>query len=396
MNNTPRILQKAQMERELERLLNSETEIRSDTYLLSLYFPMESLSRIDAEKHVKSYLLEALKSDERLLGPGKLHQKIVESVLEKMGNTADLGKGFAVFMEFMAGESSRDRGIIGETALLALSKGPEREVYIGKTFDLDQIVWLTNTTQDAVVVSLKREEAGIYTLEREKLTQERILPNEFIKEREQEYLETYSPSPTSGAMYHGSDSEKIERVKEEESRKFIQHIAKVLKEDIKSQKDAEFLVVFYSSSFSEYVEKMEKELRVTVPEFSPIFLQRNIPSEKKLLQESIGATRERKKVILREQLEKARDNRDRYSEGWNDVAKAANDRRIDTLFINPLVRKRGYVLEKELVYTRAVKDSREVRNIGAWIVRSVVKGDGKIVIADESVLEAEVAARLRY
>ncbi|MHC5879842.1 hypothetical protein ACYT69_13035, partial [Streptococcus pyogenes] len=77
---------------------------------------------------------------------------------------------------------------------------------------------------------------------------------------------------------------------------------------------------------------------------------------------------------------------DRYAQDWNDVARMANDRRIDTLFINPLVRKRGYILDKELVYTRAVKDSREVRNIGPWIVRSVTASNGKIVVVNGEVL----------
>ncbi|MGC9322382.1 MAG: hypothetical protein ACP5FY_09100, partial [Kosmotogaceae bacterium] len=94
--------------------------------------------------------------------------------------------------------------------------------------------------------------------------------------------------------------------------------------------------------------------------------------------------------------EMAQENFDKYVEGWTEVSKAANDRRIDTLFINPLERKRGYVLDRELVYTHAVKESREVRNVGPWIVRSVINNDGKVVVVDKELLQSEIAARLRY
>ena len=54
------------------------------------------------------------------------------------------------------------------------------------------------------------------------------------------------------------------------------------------------------------------------------------------------------------------------------------------------------MLGRELVYTHAVKDSREVRNVGPWIVRSVVNNDGKVVVVDKELLDCEIAARLRY
>jgi len=392
---TPQTLRKAQMEKELQRLLGVETEIKSDSYLLSLYFPLENIGRIDAEKHVRSLILEAMRSDEKLAGLGKLHQKIAETVVLKMGNTADLGVGLAVFLQFSAGESSREQSV-GEVNLLALSRRPDREIYVGKTFDLDQLIWLTNSAVEALVLSLRREEAVLYMLEREKLLEIAVLENEFIQEREKEYLEGYSPSPSAGAVYHGSDSEKIERLKDEENRRFLQHVASVLKEEERTPRDADFIIVFYSSSFGEFIERIEDEVRFTLPAAHSVLIQKNITQEKQLLSESVKIVREEKPEIARELLKKARENHDRYAQDWNDVARMANDRRIDTLFINPLVRKRGYILDKELVYTRAVKDSREVRNIGPWIVRSVTASNGKIVVVNGEVLESGIAARLRY
>ncbi|SSC12091.1 conserved protein of unknown function [Mesotoga infera] len=392
---TPHTLRKAQMEKELQRLLGVETEIKSDSYLLSLYFPLESIGRIEAEKHVRSLILETMRSDEKLAGLGKLHQKIAEAIVQKIGNTADLGVGLAVFLQFSAGESSREQNV-GEVNLLALSRRPDREIYVGKTFDLDQLIWLTNSTVEALVLSLRREEAALYMLDREKLFEIAVLKNEFIQEREKEYLEGYSPSPSAGVVYHGSDSEKVERLKNEENRRFLQHVASVFKEEERTPRDSDFIIVFYSSSFGEFVERIEDEVRLTLPSAHRVLVQKNITQEKQILSESVKIVREEKPEIAVELLKKARENCDRYAQDWNDVARMANDRRIDTLFINPLVRKRGYILDKELVYTKAVKDSREVRNIGPWIVRSVTASNGKIVVVNGEVLESGIAARLRY
>jgi hypothetical protein len=152
---TPHTLRKAQMEKELQRLLGVETEIKSDSYLLSLYFPLENIGRIEAEKHVRSLILETMRSDEKLAGLGKLHQKIAEAIVQKIGNTADLGVGLAIFLQFSAGESSREQNV-GEVNLLALSRRPDREIYVDKTFDLDQLILLTNSTVEALVLSLRR------------------------------------------------------------------------------------------------------------------------------------------------------------------------------------------------------------------------------------------------
>jgi hypothetical protein len=103
-NFKPRVLRRAEMEKELEKLLNVEAEIRSDSYLLTFYFPMENMTRADAERHVKSFILEHLRKDEKLSGMGKINQRIVEAVLTGLGNTKELRRGLAIFVEFRMGE----------------------------------------------------------------------------------------------------------------------------------------------------------------------------------------------------------------------------------------------------------------------------------------------------
>lgn len=392
---TPRILQKAHIENELEKLMGVETEIKSDSYLLSFYFPLENLNRSDAERHVKSFVLEKLRSDEKLGGIGKLHQSITEAILGEVANTGELGNGLAGFMNFTVGENFKDLKTTDTVRVFPLSRKPEKEFYLGNTFDLDQLIWLINSTTEAIVITLTRDGAGLYSLEGDKLYPIKELENEFIKEKEQEHLEEYTPSPSMGSIYHGNASEKMERSKGEENRRFAQQLVDTLKDD-QVPRDADLLIMFYSSSFSELIEKFEKEIKLKVPRSHPIFIQKNLTQEKQLIAESKRIFEENIKKLRKQSLDKARENYDRYVEGWNEVSKAANDRRIDTLYINPVVRKRGYVLDRELVYTRAVKDSREVRNIGPWIVRNVVESDGKIVIMNEELLENEIAARLRY
>ncbi|PIJ60802.1 hypothetical protein [Mesotoga sp. H07.pep.5.3] len=392
----PRVLRRAEMEKELEKLLNVEAEIRSDSYLLTFYFPMENMTRADAERHVKSFILEHLRKDEKLSGMGKINQRIVEAVLTGLGNTKELRRGLAIFVEFRMGEDVKADEVIEGLSIIPLSQVPEKEIYIGKTFDLDQLIWLSSSSIDALIVSLEREKSSFYAMDGNKLSLIKSIENEFIRKKEQEYIEEYSPSPSSGAMYHGNASEKVGRAKEEENRRFLQKIASLIKNDEDLPKDVNYLVIYYSSSFNETMEKFKNEARQLLPYAYPVFVQKTLNQEKQLQEDASKLIESESRKIRREFLHNAKENFEKYVEGWTEVSKAANDRRIDTLFINPTERKRGYVLGRELVYTHAVKDSREVRNVGPWIVRSVVNNDGKVVVVDKELLDCEIAARLRY
>ncbi|WP_214078829.1 MULTISPECIES: hypothetical protein [unclassified Mesotoga] len=395
-NVATRVLRKAEMEKELQQLLSAEAGIKSDSYLLTFYFPMENLKRSDAEKHLKSNILDCLRKDEKITGMGKIHQKVVEAVLTKLGNIDDLGRGLAIFIEFHTGEDVKNDKAIEGVKIIPLHRKPEKEIYVGKTFDLDQLIWLSSSSAEALVVSLEREKSTYYVMEGRKLSLIKSVENEFIREKEQEYLEGYSPSPSSGAMYHGNASEKVSKAKEEENRRFLQKNASLIKNDEEIPKDVEYLVFFHSSSFSESIEKFQKEAKHLIPEAYPIFVQKTLNLERQLQEEVDKLIDSESRRLRKEFLEMAQENFDKYVEGWTEVSKAANDRRIDTLFINPLERKRGYVLDRELVYTHAVKESREVRNLGPWIVRSVINNDGKVVVVDKELLQSEIAARLRF
>lgn len=55
----------------------------------------------------------------------------------------------------------------------------------------------------------------------------------------------------------------------------------------------------------------------------------------------------------------------------------------------------GYVLNKDLVFTRAVKNTKLVQNIAPWIVRKVVSSGGTVSFIPESA-KTPIAAKLRY
>ena len=80
-NVATRVLRKAEMEKELQQLLSAEAGIRSDSYLLTFYFPMENLKRSDAEKHLKSNILDCLRKDEKITGMGKLIRRLLKQSL---------------------------------------------------------------------------------------------------------------------------------------------------------------------------------------------------------------------------------------------------------------------------------------------------------------------------
>ena len=94
----------------------------------------------------------------------------------------------------------------------------------------------------------------------------------------------------------------------------------------------------------------------------------------------------------------AKEKQPLFVQGWSKTAKAARQKKIETLFIKPTVKKRGYLYKKEFIYTYPVEDSRMVKNIAPWIVKNAVDTSGRVVIIkDDGIMpEAEVAAKLRY
>jgi len=384
--------------KQIAKLLDQEAEkIKSNVYFFTAYLPVKSYSKLQTKKRLKSLVLKTLRNHKKLKKFSSLHHYLVKKAFQKINKLDSLKKGLAFFakIDLQRGKAYeiRDKNI----TTFPVSRQPKKEAYIGKTFDLDQLIWIKNTAAYALVVNLERQKCLFYALEGGKLRRLSCLKNKFVKTKEGEYLEKFAPLPKKGILYStGADKEARRTLKE--NRRFINNLKLYIKQNKRLKTGFEYLIFFYSESFAELIESFEKYIKTVFPSSTPLFIQKNIQKESRLKRAAIKQIKKFQKTVKKDLLALVKENQPLFVQGWSKTAKAARQKKIETLFIKPTVRKRGYLYKKEFIYTYPIKDSRMVKDIAPWLVKTVVDTSGRVVIIkDDGIMpEVEVAAKLRY
>lgn len=386
---------------EITKLLDQEAEkIKSKIYFFTGYFPTKHYTKQQVKKRLKSLILVTFRKHKRLKNFSRLHRHLVDKISRKINKLKDLEKGLAIFVKFNARKQQkgrRDEILDKNTTVIPLAREPKKEAYVGKTFDLDQLVWIDKTALDALIINLNQEMCDFYTLEGTDFKKYTQLKNKFIKEKEDEYLEKFAPTSYEGT-YYGTGFDKMARKELKENRRFINQIKTYLKANKGLQIRFDYLIVFYSANFAALIKTFERDLKTILSSFTPICVAKNIQNENLVKQESIKQIKKFQKTIKKDLLQLAKESFNVYAQGWNRVTKADRLKKIDTLFIKATAKRKGYLLKKEFIYTYPVKDSRMVLNIAPWLVRNVVNAGGRVVVIKDNSLmpKAEVAAKLRY
>jgi len=381
----------------IKSLLKKEKDRRvPQIYFLSIYFPTKNYTQIQIEQRLKSLILKAFRSYKKLERKSWLHQKIITEINRKTRLLKGPGKGLAVFVKFNTKKISKNerRKFQGKINLLLLHRKPKKEIYIGKTFDLDQFIWLNKVAVEAIILNLDRKKCDIYSLDNGEWKFIIREKNKFIKEKEPEYI-----GKARGAkVYFSTGSEKIKEREIWENKRFLNYIKRVVKRSPNFQAGIDYLLIFYSSAFSKLIDDFQKNTPSYFPGTNLILIDRNILKEKILKKESLKKIRINQKKTENNLLEEAKSNPKTYVQGWNKVAKASRMRKIDILFIKPTVRKIGYIFSRNLVYTQPIENSRKVRNIAPWIVKNAFQSGGKVVLlrTQPKAKSLVIAAKLRY
>ena len=386
---------------EVTKLLDQEAEkIKSNEFFFSAYFPAKHYSKLQLRKRLKSLALTTFRKHKNLKNFSRLHRRLVEKITYQINRLKELEKGLAIFVKFNARKQQKgrlDEILDKNVTIIPLAREPKKEAYIGKTFDLDQLVWIDKTAIDALILNLGRQTCDFYTLEGADFSKYTQLKNKFIKEKEGEYLEKFAPLPKQGT-YYSTGSDKTARTELKENSKFVSQIKQYLKTNRGFQVRFDYLIVFYSANFAGLIKAFERDIKTIFSSFTPIFVAKNIQNENQVKEEAISQIKKFQKTVKKDLLKLAKEDFNTCAPGWNKVVRADRLKKIDTLFIRPTVKKKGYLLNKEFIYTYPIKDSRMVRNIAPWLVRNVVNASGRIVvIKDGSIMPGEeVAAKLRY
>jgi hypothetical protein len=376
-----------------ERIIQQLLEQSSDKfYYVSLYLPINGITKLEIKKRLKSLLLTALRDSDTIGNYSRLHTKLLNNVLSLIESSDIEGKGLAIFSYFDPLEhEKRDQEIKDkQTTIILLDQIPIAEYYTGNTFDIDQLVFLSHTPKSLIVL-LEANSAKLYSLHGSHAELISSLENDERYEKEKEYIHTYSPT-RGDQVFHGTGSSNLERLELQESREFLDKVeAFIFSTEIK---DLDYLFVFHSKSITELLNDFRKSV-ISKIKVSEIVIEPHIFRDGDVKDIIRKLVEEKQTGKIESRLDEAKEDFKRFSSGWKNVTRNARDGKVETLFIKPELKRAGYVSGKSLPYTYPAKGSKLVNNISPFLVRNVVQSGGSVVVLDGN-KETEIAAHLRY
>ncbi|MEA2020577.1 MAG: hypothetical protein U9M98_02555 [Patescibacteria group bacterium] len=382
----------------ISRLISYSASPDSSLFFLSAYLPKKGRNKDEVNKHVKSHIFSVFRNHQELKKYKDLRHAVVKAVQTQVDLLDTLRQGLAIFVKVNLDKLTGAGSEIPEedVFVLALNRAPRKELRIGKTFDLDQLVWMNNVAATALVMSLQGKEAKLYCIDLGGIKPEtkQQVPVE-VKE-EPEYLEQFSPIDFRG-MYHGTGSEKVSRRREMEREQLLRDVKEAIKTKMVPS-NYKFLIIYASSNFSELVPSLVNDPTIAPASTRVVVEEKTIEDEtalKKDAREKVAQAQEEQKEQF---LNRAREVPDRYVEGWQDVVREAREGSIGMLFVKPDLEMHGSVLDEEFPHLQKYPGSREVTDLAPWVVRRVVRTDGEVVVWRGPVARdlPDIAAFLRY
>ena len=86
-------------------------------------------------------------------------------------------------------------------------------------------------------------------------------------------------------------------------------------------------------------------------------INKNIKNIIKLQEEIIKITKAEEGKYIKQLIDKVISNYKLFVQNWNSITKASREKKISTLLINPLIRKKGYIYNNRLIFSYPVKNS---------------------------------------
>jgi len=385
----------------LEVLVDKEqnTKTNPKPLFLTVYFPNQNQPKGRLKKELKSFILTALKKNkkENLIPSGKI---IVEQIYQAIDSLESLSRGLAFFIKFSP-TTKNNRKVLPTKRenfiFIPLERVPQKEVFLGTRFDLDQLVWLADKGIDGLIFQINQKEANIYVYDDHRLFPVANQQNPFVSDKEKQYLEQFSPINFQG-IFHGTGEDGVAKREKEENKLFLKKLQTFVKDQVNPTESFDYLVINWSTNFVKLNTNFPKEMTAFFPKTETILIDKNITNQKQLEELVIEKTDQHKKAIIEKQLKEAQERFDRYSEAWQEILTAANEDRIQKLFIKPVINKEGYVTPDSRIYNYPAKNSRLVKNIAPWLVREVLAAGGDIIILDPQINNdfPKIAALLRY
>ncbi len=365
-------------------------EEKEGGHFLSVYIPVKHYSKIQLEQKIKSLLLNTFRSYENFTGQSRFQHEIIDKINKEIRILKNLNEGLAIFVKIDLDEKSKQK--IDIIHISQLNRAPKKEAHIGEIFDLDQFVWLHTVSAEALMINLNRKKGYIYRLEGNKWNLIQKEKNNFIVKKEKEYLGRV----TGTKVCFGSGSQKVKDRKKRENKRFLDSIKKALKKDSQIQNNIDYLIVFYSNEFVGLVDELRGNSESYFPNTNLILVGKNIQKESLLKEKAMERLKEEERKREKELLKKAKSKPGLFIEEWDKVIEAVQMKNVETLFIQPTLKKKGFIRDN-LISIKEIKNSRKVKNIAPWTVKNVLESGGKVVVLrTHPEKDIIIGAKIRY
>jgi hypothetical protein len=370
------------------------------TYCLTLYQPNHGVPKGNLLQQVRLQIIEALRQHKFVGQFPDLHQNLADSIISKLEDLDELGKGIAFFCVF---DPTRDYKksaaelVEHPCQIVVLAHPPVPEITISRVFDLDQLLWANTLSYQALVIQVDRHQWNLYLMTSEQMTKLEDQVNPYAEaERPDEHLGRHVGSQ-GGSIVHGTATEKLHHREAKENQQFLMDLADFLKEARTTLPAFEYVVVGYSEVFREYIKAFQTRFHAYLPDLPLIFIDKNVRDVPQLHQASQKLIDTYRHQQVEDLLHTNREQYPKYTEEWVQIVAASRDGNIRYLFVPSKANSSGYVLNRELPYIDQVNQAVGVRNLVPWVVKRVVETDGQVLISDFMTQpHPDFAAVLRY
>ena len=375
----------------LNRLLFEEpSKLDEDTYLLSLYIDTHSKSRSQVETSINSFLKQGYEKKDILKGKDKVKKKISERVFNAVQGQDVFKRGLAIFLKFTL------KGDIEALELVHLHTVPkDEEVYIGKIYDLDQLIWINNVTRDALVIQLEINDAKIYLMRGSDFVLVKEIELE-LDDDERSFVNEYNPTRGKGGVFQSGGGKSMDKKRRNFLKLFFEEVVKYIKSNYKGDSSIDYIVIFHSSAYEFMSDDISKIIKREIV-VTPLVYSQGIKGKNELQSNAKERVEEFERALKNDLIQKAKGRKNIFVNDWYDVCENVNLGRVENLFVVLNASKEGFVKNNGLIYTQPVTESRKVKNIAHKIIRKVLEQGGKVyVLKEKDLIEGDIAAQLRY
>lgn len=255
---------------------------------------------------------------------------------------------------FQQNKSALHESNLGESDTITVTIDPEHIIcYSGKKVSVEKVIWKTK--------------------------------NIYSKPEEDRYLEQVNMS-SQNQIIHGTGSEKAKRTYQNGLLLFVKNAL----EKIQKQFNPQTLYLFLSQSYEPLIKEISGYLDNTIAtkqtHLKFISSDQFLDLDAHFLKQSTDTIKESSKIK----------NNKSTTTNLHEICKLIRQGNIDTLYLSPNLNQSGYITPNTDCYTYPVKNSKKVRSIRPWLIKSALGISTQIVISDTHNMNSEALAIPRY